>query len=395
MANTLKFGAGKWATGNGTALAYNDENNNFKPLPFTFDRASTATVVNKSGLIETAATDVPRIDFLNNTKGALLLEPSRTNLITYSQDFSQWSIARATLEADAITSPDGGLTYKLKESTDTGSHPLFFQGITVSASLSHTMSVFVKEAGRSIFRINLTNGGSATYFNLSTETVTSGTGNIENYGNGWYRCSTTFTTSGTNQEVYIEPVISGTTASYTGDGVSGLYIYGTQLEAGSYATSYIPTTGSAVTRLADSCSQTPRTGVIGQTEGTVYVDFLSVNNFDGDVGNLFEIKEDNNNRINIYFSSGTPRLFGIENSSGLFNQALSLTTGSVCKLAVKYNSTATKVFINGSLSHTLTGITNIAFADLSILANNNINYNELILSNTALTDAEAITLTTL
>ena len=395
MANTLKFGAGKWATGNGTALAYNDENNNFKPLPFTFDRASTATVVNKSGLIETAATDVPRIDFLNNTKGALLLEPSRTNLITYSQDFSQWSIARATLEADAITSPDGGLTYKLKESTDTGSHPLFFQGITVSASLSHTMSVFVKEAGRSIFRINLTNGGSATYFNLSTETVTSGTGNIENYGNGWYRCSTTFTTSGTNQEVYIEPVISGTTASYTGDGVSGLYIYGTQLEAGSYATSYIPTTGSAVTRLADSCSQTPRTGVIGQTEGTVYVDFLSVNNFDGNVGNLFEIKEDNNNRINIYFSSGTPRLFGIENSSGLFNQALSLTTGSVCKLAVKYNSTATKVFINGSLSHTLTGITNIAFADLSILANNNINYNELILSNTALTDAEAITLTTL
>ena len=170
-------------------------------------------------------------------------------------------------------------------------------------------------------------------------------------------------------------------------------MYGAQAEVGSHSTSLINTQGSAVTRVVDSCSQTVPDGIIGQTEGVVYIDFLSVNNFDGNGGNLFEIKEDNNNRINIYFSNGTPRLFGIEDASGVFNQALSLTTGSVCKLAIKYNSTSTKVFINGSLSHTLNGINNIAFSDYSFLPNNNIDYNEIKLYNTALTDAELIALT--
>ena len=89
MANTLKFGNGQWATGNGTALAYNDENSNFKPLPFNFTRASSGTTVNQSGLIETVGSGIPRIDFQGNTKGALLLEPSRTNSDSLIQsDFS-------------------------------------------------------------------------------------------------------------------------------------------------------------------------------------------------------------------------------------------------------------------------------------------------------------------
>ena len=85
MANTLKFGNGQWATGNGTALAYNDENANFKPLPFDFTRASSGTTVNQSGLIETVGSGIPRIDFQGNTKGALLLEPSRTNIVYTSE----------------------------------------------------------------------------------------------------------------------------------------------------------------------------------------------------------------------------------------------------------------------------------------------------------------------
>ena len=87
MANTLKFGNGQWATGNGQVLAYNDENSNFKPLPFNFTRASSATVVNQSGLIETVGSGLPRIDFEGNTKGALLLEPSRTNVVDNSTNF--------------------------------------------------------------------------------------------------------------------------------------------------------------------------------------------------------------------------------------------------------------------------------------------------------------------
>ena len=81
MSNTLKFGNGQWATKEGSTLAYNDENNNFKPLPFNFERGSSATVVNKDGLIETVGSDMPRIDYKDDSEGALLLEPQRTNYV--------------------------------------------------------------------------------------------------------------------------------------------------------------------------------------------------------------------------------------------------------------------------------------------------------------------------
>jgi len=105
MANTLKFGAGNWATKEGSTLAYNDENDNYKPLPFTFTRASNATVVNKAGLIETLGNGIPRIDFLGNTQGALKLEPQRTNLITYSSDFPNpyWTKGGASIQGDPST----------------------------------------------------------------------------------------------------------------------------------------------------------------------------------------------------------------------------------------------------------------------------------------------------
>ena len=89
MAQTYKFGNGTWARKKGSTLAYSDTNNAFKPLPFSFERNSIATRVNKEGLIEVVGNDIPRIDYTDSTEGALLLEPSRTNLYTYSEDFSQ------------------------------------------------------------------------------------------------------------------------------------------------------------------------------------------------------------------------------------------------------------------------------------------------------------------
>ena len=85
MANTLKFGNGEWYGKKDTILAYNDENSNYKPLPFDFSRASKATVINKDGLIETVGSGQPRIDYKDDSEGALLLEPQRTNLVTYSE----------------------------------------------------------------------------------------------------------------------------------------------------------------------------------------------------------------------------------------------------------------------------------------------------------------------
>ena len=349
MAKTFNYGAGIWATKTGSSMAYNDQNDNYKPTPFSVTRDSIATRVNKQGLIEVVGKDKLRIDYTDSTKGVAFLEPARTNLIPYSEDLSEWNIARATLEADAITSPDGRLTYKLKESTDTGSHPLYFQGITVSASLSHTMSIFVKAAGRSIFRINLTNGGSATYFDLSTEDVTSGTGNIENYGNGWYRCSTTFTTSGTNQEVYIEPVISGTTQSYTGDGTSGIYLYGAQLEAGSYSTSYIPTSGSTYQRQADEANGAGNSEVFNDSEGVLFADIAALAN---DLTyRVFGLSDGStSNRIIFYYNPSSNNIELFISSGGASQATLSLTLSDIKlyqKVAVKYKSNDIGLWING------------------------------------------------
>ena len=396
MANTLKLGAGKWATGTDTVLAFNDANNNFKPLPFDFSRASSATVVNQSGLIETVGSGTPRIDFLGNTKGALLLEPQRANKLPWSNKFTNWSPTNVILGENSIVSPDGTLNAtKITDNATSGNHRVI-TSTTTSSSGNATYSIFLKKGTMTTCFLNMFSGGTIanTFVDLENGTISGGSGlsqTIEPYGNGWYKVSITGVLASTSSYVYMYVKQIG---GYIGNG-DYMFMYGAQLEEGSYATSYIPTSGSAVTRVLDACSQTVPDGVIGQTEGVVYIDFLSVNNFDGSGGILFEIKEDNNNRINIYFSNGTPRLFGIEDASGVFNQTLALTTGSVCKLAIKYNSTSTKVFINGSLSHTLNGINNIAFSDYSFLPNNNINYNEIKLYNTALTDQELIALTTI
>ena len=100
MARKLKFGNGTWATKEGSTLAYNDENSNFKPIPFTTTRDSIATRVNKEGLIEVVGNDVPRIDYTDSADGVLLLENSRSNLVTYSEDFSNWNKIQSSLTSD-------------------------------------------------------------------------------------------------------------------------------------------------------------------------------------------------------------------------------------------------------------------------------------------------------
>ena len=124
MAQKLKFGNGTWATKKGSTLAYNDENNNYKPLPFSFTRDSIATRVNKEGLIEVVSNDVPRIDYTDSADGVLLLEPSRTNKATYSEDFSQsfWTKSNANV-VSGFASPDGNNNaYKLVEDATNSSH---------------------------------------------------------------------------------------------------------------------------------------------------------------------------------------------------------------------------------------------------------------------------------
>ena len=267
MANTLKFGNGEWYGKKDTILAYNDENSNYKPLPFDFSRASKATVVNKDGLIEEVGSGEPRIDYKDDTKGALLLEPTRTNKVIYSNGFtdSSWLPTGATVVSGVI-SPDG--TSNAFTLSNTASSGIIQKAVSLTGL--RVVSIFAKKGTHRYLRIGAY-GGTNSYanFDLENGVVADGANaNIEDYGNGWFRCIC-HSADGATGGVQIFPS-NNTTGAATTNG--SIQIYGVQLEEGSYATSYIPTSGSAVTRLADSCSQTVPDGVIGQTEGVMFLD---------------------------------------------------------------------------------------------------------------------------
>ena len=259
----------------------------------TVVRATTATRVNSAGLIESVAINVPRLDYLNASCPSLLVEPQRTNLILHSENWSAlWSLLRVTNSANSTTSPDGTLSAdQLLDTAVAGTH-VAIQTITKAASpITYTASIYLKPnvRTRGELRVSDQNGnGVRNTFNLSNGTigtqVTFGTGftavaaTITSVGNGWYRMSLMATTNSSTtlgHEIYISND-SGNT-SYTGNG-SGFYVWGAQLEVGSYPTSYIPTTSAAVTRNADAIYKTGISSLINSTEGVLYAEISALAN---------------------------------------------------------------------------------------------------------------------
>lgn len=214
----------------------------------------------------TAAVYGPRYDFdpstIPATPRGLLIEESRSNLFTYSEQFDNaaWSKLNTTITANNTVAPDGTSNAdKLIATTTNGQHYIQ-QTITVTGNTSYTLSAYFKAAEYGYCGISTYDGtaGRENYFNILNGTVTASTlatGSVVNVGNGWYRCITTITTasSATSLQVYMRVAnVSGSSGySYAGDGTSGVFLWGAQLEAGSFATSYIPTTTASVTRAAD------------------------------------------------------------------------------------------------------------------------------------------------
>jgi hypothetical protein len=224
----------------------------------TFTRASIGTFVGSNGLIQTAASGAARFDH-NPATGeslGLLVEEARTNELTQSQTFSTWTLSNASITTNVTTSPDGtNNASKLIENSATGSRSV---SQSINPSGNYTLSVFAKAAERNILTVipaSTGGGGTPVYFDLSNGTISTSLGSatsafIQGYPNGWYRCSVTDTMGGFGYPFIGVAAVSGT-QSYTGNGTSGIYIWGAQLEAGTFPTSYIPTSGSIVTRAAD------------------------------------------------------------------------------------------------------------------------------------------------
>lgn len=230
---------------------------------------NTATAINSSGYIQVVNANLPRFDFNPITLACrgLLIEESRANLLLQSADFSSasWIKNNGAITPDATTSPDGTSNADafIENTTPSVTHDLS-QAQNVTTGTAYTATVYIKPIGSRSIMLILSGAAfseSRTWFNLSTLVPTTTFGSVTAasvaaVGNGWYRCTVTQTSIATASATVAYRLWNGSAASYTGDGTSGIYYYGSQLEAGAFATSYIPTTTTSLTRNADVVSMT-------------------------------------------------------------------------------------------------------------------------------------------
>jgi hypothetical protein len=301
---------------------------------------TTAPVTNYIPVMQTAAANVARFDHspLTGESLGLLIEEQRTNLLLRSAEFEDaaWTKVRSTITANAAIAPDGALAADaLIEDTATGVHQAYGSSVSYVSGTAYTASVFAKPAaGMRFLQLNFasavfgaTNISNSAVFDLQNGAVTFGasftasTAVITPVGNGFYRCSITLTatstTSSTTAVLFsLRNAYSLDTATgYTGDGYSGIYIWGAQLEAGAFPTSYIPTVASQVTRQADAASMTGAnfSSWYRQDEGTLFADFRHR----GATSAIFAVNDNTgSNRMQLTTSSSAAVQF-IQTSAGV------------------------------------------------------------------------------
>ena len=381
------------------------------------DYIETTTAAVEGGITD----NVPRLDYTNSSCPALLLEPQRTNSLAHSEYIAAgvtWSTSGGMLtESNSVASPENFVNAtKMTRPNSTGAAWLtnFLGGVV---GQNQVLSVYAKAGTATIFNItyyDATAGDLFFNYDLSSGSVSASTGSayyvdssIEDVGNGWYRCVAIVETANSGQyQIAIGNNRYGAANEY-------LYVYGTQWESNaSYATSYIPTYGTSVTRNKEVCEVTSAEDLIGQTEGTIAGEF----NYDsGEPTNrLFSITGADWNTIgSIRFDiislkpQATIRANGGEPAKIIGTQDINV--GTLVKFAVVYTSTTLKLFVNGAQigsTATLTGSLPSTLDEIRINAlgggfvsdtqNNQLNpYKQALVFKTALTDQEAIDLTTI
>jgi hypothetical protein len=313
--------------------------------------------------------NLPRLDYLGSSCPRLLLEPQRTNLVKYSEQFDNagWAKSGASVLANAVLGPDGYTSAdKLVEDTSTGAHIATQSNLFTATGAWHTASIFVKAAERTYAafstRGNFTSNDNTLIFNLTTgeweldDSVQNYALNAEAFPNGWYRISlNTDTTSGAYDGFGIGIATGSTSwidAVYTGDGTSGIYIWGAQMEAGQYESSLIPTLVASVTRGEDYCSKTGISSLIGQTEGVVFVEYNQSLIGQSATRRIFALSDGTtSNRITAYVSSSNGIDFYVRNSGGdLFLGTAASPIGNtkgVHKIAAAYKNGDYAVYLDG------------------------------------------------
>ena len=294
----------------------------------------------KNYLKTTDRLDIPRIDYTNG-EPSILLEPQRQNLVTYSQDLSQWTLVNGTLTANATVSPEGIQNSDKIAFSSVGLD--LKRTVTVVAGQTYTLSFYIKvEEGTGLF-----NG---RFYDNSNTT------NIEYYDyadqitpNQWSRITRSVTAPSGCTEMQIW-LLAGSSTLITASW------WGAQFEEGSYATSLIHTSGSAVTRSADAATNAGNSDLINSTEGVLYAEVKNISSTT-DTSSIVMHDGTNANRVQIALHGGTDFIYGyIQNSGGgvvLTSNVLNFT--SMNKIAVQYNTTQVNLWINGAKVFTAIG----------------------------------------
>ena len=345
---------------------------------FDFTRNSSATRVGSNGLIQTVASNLPRIDYTGGV-GSWKFEPQRINLIPRSNEFTHSSYVRnGTTATTGFLSPDGTLNaYKLLEDNSNAIHRIY-QTATVTGSPNTTISIYVKYLGRKNVLMRIADSTVGRWYDVENGVlggIYQGTPNdssIESVGNGWYRISISHTVSNQSRlELWVSDTES--TSAYQGDTSKGVYIYGAQLEVGSFPTSYIPTSGQSggVTRLADVANNAGSSDLINSTEGVLYADISALAN-DLTYRQISISDGTATNRISIFYQN-TSNQIAVESSGtstnlGIYNQNLTIT--NVNKIALKYKANDCGLWINGFEVATDTSFASFSSGTLSKLSFN-------------------------
>ena len=311
---------------------------------WSFTRASTGYAQTQAGVLVPFASGA-----LRRTDKGVLIEGAGTNLCLQSQTFdnASWTKNRSSISANAIAAPDGTTTADklVEDNTATNNHRTF-QSITTTA-VETTFSVYAKAGERSWIYLRLDRSDHTTtpqvWFNLATGAVgtaqTGMTGRITALANGWYRCEATVDAAlaGSNAAI-IGLATADANTNYSGDGASGAYLWGAQLEATAYASSYIPTTTGSATRAADSLTVTGVTGldyplslyaeaeVIVGNDGTMSQGLLAVS---GAANNNAELMRSSTSALRTQIVATTTQMdtsAGAMSALGIYKAALRVAT---------------------------------------------------------------------
>ena len=325
---------------------------------FDFSRSGSATRINSQGLIESVASGVsrlnyPLIDGVVNGCPSHLLEPQRTQLLPYSEDFSQtagWaSSGKPSVESNVIISPDGTLN---ATRLSFGNNNTLRVNPELTFTNDYSYSIFVKKDIGSFvtiycafFTTSITVG-----FDLDNGTCQTG-GVIEKYGNDWYRLSVSKNVTGdADKSGYFYLYSPQTLGSTTSINENKLYVWGAQVEDSGYPTSYIPTSGSAVTRSAETANGSGDAATFNDSEGVLMAE-ISVLADDLNIEGISISDGSSSNRVVIFKWSNSSNIVKVRITSGGFNYVNENITVSditdVMKIAVKYKQNDFSIFING------------------------------------------------